>query len=192
MCVAGDVAQRLTQGGLQLLRHVFAGCGVDRAIEQDPRFETEPSDRLVDETEDPAAQPVGGVSRSLEVEDGHADLLDGEQSLDHRVMKVAGDPFPVLEDGQLVDSGEQPSVVDRHPGGDSQADDELLVHVGEHLVARLVGEIKVAEHLVAAGAEESRALAERGRSNRPRSIVSSSMPTVMNCARRVPDSSSTP
>ncbi len=64
-------------------------------------------------------------------------------------MKVAGDPFPVLEDGQLVDSGEQPSVVDRHPGGDSQADDELLVHVGEHLVARLVGEIEVAEHLVA-------------------------------------------
>ena len=57
----------------------------------------------------------------------------GEQALDHRVVEVAGDALPVLEQGQLLDLGVQAGVLDGDAGGRGQADHQLLVDVGEHL-----------------------------------------------------------
>ena len=63
-------------------------------------------------------------------------------------MEVASDPLAVLDQRQRMELGVQPGVLDRHAGGSGEADDELLVHIGEHLGGGLVGEIEVAEHVV--------------------------------------------
>ena len=112
-------------------------------------------------------------------------------------------------------------------GRGREADHELLVDVGEHLGGRLVGQVEVAEDLVAhpdrhaqershrrvvgREAEAVGVLAQVGQPQRlgvddeqaedpvplgqvadELACVASSIPTVMNCARRVPVSSSTP
>jgi hypothetical protein len=64
-------------------------------------------------------------------------------------VEVPGDALAVLPEGQLLDAGVQAGVLDGHTGGGGQANDGLLVDVGEHLGRGLVGEVEVAEHLVA-------------------------------------------
>ena len=56
----------------------------------------------------------------------------GEEPLDDGVVQVAGDALAVLDTRQLGDAGVQPGVLDRDAGGGGEADDELLVDVGEH------------------------------------------------------------
>ena len=73
----------------------------------------------------------------------------GEQPLHDRVVEIAGDALAVLHQRQLLQPGVQPGILDRHPRRGRQADHELLVDVGEHLGRGLVGQVEVAEHLVA-------------------------------------------
>ena len=68
----------------------------------------------------------------------------GEQSLDHVVVEVAGDPLAFVEQAGgpslLVEAG----VLDGQAGRRRQPDGELLVDVGEGLAVGLVGQVEVA------------------------------------------------
>ena len=69
----------------------------------------------------------------------------GEQRLDHPVVQLFGDPFPLLED---LESEElllcllcffiQAGILDRHAGLGREQDDGGLVVVGEHVGIALV------------------------------------------------------
>ena len=85
----------------------------------------------------------------------------GEQSLDHRVVEIASDPFAILEGGEVRDAGMEASVLDGDSGGGGETDRQFLVDIGEHVTIRLVAEVQVAEHLATNGdrhAEEGRHL----------------------------------
>ena len=70
----------------------------------------------------------------------------GEQSLDDRVVEVARNALTILDRRQLGDASVEACVLDGRAGGDSEADGELLVDVGERVLALLVAEVEVAEH----------------------------------------------
>ena len=72
---------------------------------------------------------------------------DREQLLDHGVVEVHRDPVAVLEDGDLLQPGVEPGVVDRHAGRAGERHRELLVAFAEHLGGLFVGEVEVPEHL---------------------------------------------
>ena len=72
-----------------------------------------------------------------------------EQTLDDGVVQITGDALAVLDQRKRLHPGVEPGVLDGDPGRGREADHELLVDVGEHLGGGLVGQIQVAEHLVA-------------------------------------------
>ena len=72
-----------------------------------------------------------------------------EETLNHRVVEIAGDALPVLYERELLQARVEPGVLDGYSGGASEGHDQLLIDVGEHLGGRLLGQVQVAEHLVA-------------------------------------------
>ena len=72
---------------------------------------------------------------------------DREQPLDDRVMQITGDSFAVFEQRQVCDACVQPGVLDRDACGRGERHHHLLVDVGEHVVAVLVAQVQVPEHL---------------------------------------------
>ena len=164
---------------------------------------------------------LGDADRALQAQPG------GEEPLDDGVVEVAGDALAVLDEGEVGDPGVEAGVLDGDAGRGGEGDDHLLVDVAEDVVARLVAEVEVAEHLVAHPHRHTEERAHRrvvGREpvavgvlpevgeadrlgvddeqpedavalragDRWRALCSSSMPTVMNWASLVRDSSSTP
>ena len=53
---------------------------------------------------------LSDADRALQAQPG------GEEPLDHRVVEVAGDALPVLDEGQLGDAGVEPGVLDGDAG----------------------------------------------------------------------------
>ena len=72
-----------------------------------------------------------------------------EETLDDRVVQITSDALAVFDQRELPHPSVEARVLDGDPGRGRQADDELLVDVGEHLGGRLVGQIQVPEHFVA-------------------------------------------
>ena len=72
-----------------------------------------------------------------------------EHPLDDVVVEIAGDALALLEQRRRLHVLVQPGVLDRQSGRRGERHDELLVDVGEHVAVGLVGEVEVAEHLVA-------------------------------------------
>ena len=70
---------------------------------------------------------------------------DGVDRLDDPVVEVLADPLALLDDREALDLVVEARVLDRDPGVDREHLDEALVVVGERLVARLVGEVQVAD-----------------------------------------------
>ena len=67
-----------------------------------------------------------------------------EQGLGDRVVQLSGQPMPGLDGQSLLGLGEQPGVLDRHPGLRGQGHDRTLVLGGERGRVVLLGEIQVA------------------------------------------------
>jgi two-component system response regulator DevR len=72
-----------------------------------------------------------------------------EQTLDDGVVQITSDALAVFDQSELLHSVVESGVLNGDPGRGREADHEFLVDVGEHLGGRLVGQIQVAEHLVA-------------------------------------------
>jgi len=64
-------------------------------------------------------------------------------------VKVAGDPLPVLDEDHLGQASMEAGILDGDAGGTSQSHHKLLVNVAEDLGGRLIGQVEVAEDLVA-------------------------------------------
>ena len=64
-------------------------------------------------------------------------------------MQVTGDALAVLETRELPDPSVEAGVLDRDTGGRGQTHGQLLVDLGELAAPDLLGEVEVAEHLVA-------------------------------------------
>ena len=129
--VAGHVAERFPQRGDQVLVHRVGGCAVDRAVERHGRLESEHPGRFVRERDHVVADARGAGPAGVEPEDRgpkFADRVvdvvdramqavgsrvvprqrclegepDGEQPLDHGVVKIAGDALPFVAEGQGI------------------------------------------------------------------------------------------
>ena len=74
-----------------------------------------------------------------------SDKSDGEQSLDHQIVKIAGDPITIGEQGELGDLLVEAGVLDGDARGHREGDHQFLVDVGEHPADLLVGEVQVPE-----------------------------------------------
>ncbi len=71
-----------------------------------------------------------------------------EETLDHGVVQVAGDPFAIAKQRQLLDAFVQTRILYGHAGGARERDGQCLIGVGERDASALLGEVKVAEHLI--------------------------------------------
>ena len=72
-----------------------------------------------------------------------------EQTLDDGVMEIPGDALTVVDQREGLHRHVQPGVVDGHRRGAGQPDGEFLVELTELGGVDLVGQVQVAEHLVA-------------------------------------------
>ena len=73
----------------------------------------------------------------------------GEKTLDDGVVEVLRNALTVFDKREGLHSAVETGVLDGDPGCGRESDHELFVDVGERLRGRLVGEVQVAEHLVA-------------------------------------------
>src|SRR5262245_52767212 len=80
-------------------------------------------------------QPAGRLGREREA----------EQVLCHRVVELAGEPVPLLDDTQLAAGLEEASVLDRDGGVGGEHADDLLVPLVERRRADLLGQVERAD-----------------------------------------------
>ena len=126
--MAGDVRQRLPQGGNQLIADVIGHSRVDETVEHDVRFETERSCRIASDGDEAFSDLTHERATRLQAEDGSPYVADGpvdlcDRSFDaldrrrvgrvhERRLEGESDREEPLDDGVVKVTGDAFSLVD--------------------------------------------------------------------------------
>src|SRR5437870_12341017 len=88
--VAGDVRQRLPEGGEQLPSDLLVDQGVDRPFERDVRQEPEGTPSLAGQRDDAVPQAGAAGGGPLQADDDRPDVLDRDVEVLDRVLDAGG------------------------------------------------------------------------------------------------------